>query len=216
MDTKLQRKVIFFNGPPRCGKSVGAQYMNMYICDNAPWMKPRIMDFAEPLKKAAHALFSTMSTWDHFDSKEGESRKGLANQDFLGLSPREAYIAVSEQLLKPLCGEAALGYILLKRMIRHAGSQLFIIHNCGFLPELEPIINYVGQENCLLIEVHAVDRDFTDDSRGYIGEQVKERWPKVEVRKLPNTIGDAEDRAFYKLLCQGMVKKFTGVEPKDG
>lgn len=210
------RKVVFFNGPPRCGKSFGADCMRSFVQINAVYMQPRTLDFAEPLKKAAHALFDAFHSWDYYDTKEGMAQKSLACGDFLGMSPREAYISLSEDYLKPKFGEEALGYILRKRIVRYNGTNFFAVSNCGFLPELSPIVDLVGQRNVMIVEVHSAHRTFDEDSRGYVGDAAKAEWPHITVKKLPNVIGGAEDRDFFKMLCQGLVKGFLKIEEKDG
>jgi hypothetical protein len=209
------RKIILFNGPPRCGKSFGADRVMSFIRHNAPWTYPRLLDAAEPLKRAAHALYCAFHGWDYYDTKEGEAQKGLATGDFLGMSPREVYIALSEDFLKPKHGEEVVGFLLRKRIIREANSQIFVIPNAGFLPELDPLVKLVGQRNILLIEVHTADRTFEGDSRSYIGDAAKEKYPHIHLKKLPNVIGNDEDKAFYTMLCHGTAKTFLGIEEKE-
>lgn len=210
------RKIVYFNGPPQVGKTFGAEAMRSFVQINATWMRPRHLDAAEPLKKAAHALYSVFNNWDYYDTKDGAPLKGLACGDFLGLSPREAYIALSEEYLKVKHGDEVLGHILRKRIVRENTSQFFVVSNCSFVPELRPVIDLFGQRNVMVIEVHAAGKDFKDDSRGYVGEQVKKLYPHVQVKKLVNVIGDQEDKEFYKMLCEGLVKNFLNIEEKDG
>jgi hypothetical protein len=209
------RKIILFNGPPRCGKSLGAAFVANFVRDNSDWMKPEVMDFAEPLKKAAHALFCAFHDWGYYDRPDGESQKSLASGDFLGLSPREAYIALSEDFLKPKFGEAVIGYLMRKRICRSKWSHVVVIPNSGFIEELAPLVDLVGQRNIMVIEVHMAGKTFEGDSRGYIGDLVKLRWPHVNVMKLPNVFGDKEDKAFFRMLCEGAVKKFLKIEEKE-
>lgn len=213
--TVLNRKIILFNGPPRCGKSLGADYVASFIRRNAPYMHPCILDFAEPLKRAAHALYCAFHRWDYYDTKEGASQKGLASGDFLGLSPREAYIALSEEYLKEKHGVEVLGFLMKKRICREKWSQTAVIPNCGFIDELKPLIDLVGQRNILIIEVHAAGKTFEGDSRRYVGDEVKERWPHITTVRLPNVFGGKEDKDFFRILCEGTVKKFLKIEEKE-
>jgi len=209
------RKIILFNGPPRCGKSFGASCMATFIRQNAQWMQPAIMDFAEPLKKAAHALYCVFHSYDFYDFKENEHLKSVPSGDFLGMSPREAYIALSEEFLKPRHGEEVLGFLMKKRILRQSGSNVIIIPNSGFIEELKPLVDLVSERNILLVEVHAANKTFDGDSRSYVGDTLKEKYPNIELRKIPNVFGSPEDKEFYKMLCEGTVKKFLNIEEKE-
>jgi hypothetical protein len=209
------RKVILFNGPPRCGKSTGAEAIRSFVSINARYMHPSVFDFAEPLKKAAHALFDVFHRWDYYDCKEGQHLKSLASGDFLGLSPREAHIALSEDFLKPKFGPEVMGFLMRKRIIRANTCKCVIIPNSGFVDELRPIVDLVGQRNILVIEVSAAGRTFEGDSRSYIGDAIKERWPHTSLVRLPNIIGKQEDKEFFRLLCCGAAKKFLKIREED-
>lgn len=205
------RKIILFNGPSRCGKSLGSAFVANFVRAHTN-EKIETFDFAEPLKKAAHALFCAFHGWSYYDTREGESQKGMASGDFLGMSPREAYISLSEEYLKPKFGPDALGFLMKKRIARSKWSRIVIIPNCGFIPELKPLIDLVGQRNVLIIEVHAANKTFEGDSRRYVGDEAKELWPHISVMKIPNVFGDQGDRDFYKMLCEGAVKKFLKIK----
>lgn len=209
------RKIILFNGPPRCGKSYGSDCVMSFVRRNAAWTNPRLIDAAEPLKKAAHALYCSFHSWDYYDSKDGAHLKSLASGDFLGLSPREAYIAMSETLLKPLHGPEVLGFIMRKRITRESSSKIFVCPNSSFVPELKPLIDLFGQRNVMIIEVHAADKTFEGDSRGYVGDKAKELYPHMHLVKLPNVFGSPDDKELFKVLCEGAAKKFLKIEEKE-
>lgn len=209
------RKVMLFNGPPRSGKSLAADAVRSFVQINRAWMYPRVMDFAEPLKKAAHSLFCVFHPWDYYDSKEAAHLKSLASGDFLGLSPREAYIALSEEFLKPKFGNEVMGFLMRKKMIQERSTQFFSIANSGFVDELRPIVDLVGQRNIHIVEIHAAGKTFEGDSRSYIGDACREKWPYIKVTKLPNIIGNKDDKDFFILMCHGLVKKFLKIA-EDG
>jgi hypothetical protein len=98
---------------------------------------------------------------DFYDLPENSQQKDLPCGDFFGMSPREAYIALSEEFLKKITGPAALGYINRKLMTRMQGARIFVFSDGGFVPEWEPIIEYVGAENFMLVEVHSETKDFS-------------------------------------------------------
>jgi hypothetical protein len=49
------------------------------------------------------------------------------------MTPREAYIALSEELLKKIAGPAALGYLARKQMTRMQGARIFVFSDGGFV-----------------------------------------------------------------------------------
>lgn len=153
--------VIFLNGPPRCGKDTLAGH----IVRAMPGF--RLCKFAKVLKERTHALYGKPDLpHDAF-----EEVKDIPNEIFLGLSPREAYINVSERLMKPLHGNDVWGKILLNGMLEQYSPALgYVISDSGFEEEALPIIDRFGAENCLLIRIAAPKRGctFMGDSRSYI------------------------------------------------
>jgi hypothetical protein len=62
-------------------------------------------------------------------------------------------------------------------MTRMQGARVFVFSDGGFADEWAPIIEYVGEENFMLVEVHSETKDFSNDSRGYIGDELKLLYP---------------------------------------
>lgn len=125
--------------------------------------------FARILKERTHALYGLFGPrgrpllHDFF-----EDRKDVALPEFLGISPRAAYIAVSEDLMKPLHGADIFGRLLLDDMRSAAGVDLFVITDSGFAPEAAPIVAWYGANNCRVLRLSASGCTFRGDSRGYI------------------------------------------------
>lgn len=167
-------KIIFLNGAPGSGKDTSADVLMKYLWDSHRY-HPYHLKFATPLKKAAHALFGLSHEAD--DSFEG--RKELGIIDFAGYSPREIYIAVSEQLAKPLWGKDFFGKIFMRqvkfhrKMIRELCRDdyrelVVVCSDCGFLEEIIPSIEAFGAKNCLLIRIERDGCDFKNDSRSFV------------------------------------------------
>jgi hypothetical protein len=49
-------------------------------------------------------------------------------------------------------------------MARMSGARVFVFSDGGFAQEWAPIIDYVGEENFMLVEVHSETKDFSNDS----------------------------------------------------
>lgn len=204
------RKVVILNGPPGSGKNTGALAICGYVSQHATWMQPRHLKFAEPLKRATHALVDTALPWDAFDRPESGKLKNVPSGDFMGLSPREFYIALSEKFMKPEFGDDFLGYIMRKRMVRAKGCMLFVMSD-GQLAEVANVIDYVGARNVLIIELEAPGCTFEGDSRSYIGKDLQSRHDKLVVRRIQN---DLEDRELFRIFCIGAAKKFLQIEER--
>lgn len=147
-------RAILLNGPPRAGKDTAAQAIA------AAWPMARIDRFAGPLKIATHTLFGLAPDADAY-----ENVKGLPCQEFGGLTPRAAYIKMSEEAIKPAFGSDFFGRLLARRM---AGEILTVVPDSGFEGEARPVLNLLGARNVLLLRIHRRGFDFRQDSRSYI------------------------------------------------
>ena len=156
-------KIILLNGPPRAGKD----YAGAALLEHLPAGTP-ILKFAQELKERTHALyrlvdaFGNLCPHDHF-----EDRKDTPLVEFEGLTPRAAYIAVSERLIKPLHGERIFGEWLARR-IDQLEVGTVVITDSGFVPEAEVLVEKFGAENCLLARIHREGYTFAGDSRSYL------------------------------------------------
>ena len=97
------------------------------------------------------------------------------------LSVREAMIYVSEMVVKPRWGNAWFGQERVRKMkgydnvldkFTNHGNLLFTDDSAAFVDELYPLIDYVGQENILLLRIHRDGFTFEGDSRNYIPDGI--------------------------------------------
>ena len=164
---------FFFNGPPRVGKDTAQQSLMGHLA--ALGYSPVPMWFARELKDMTHRLYGL----DHLPFDAFESLKDTPQPMFRGLTTRQAYIAVSERLMKPIHGEDVFGQMAATRvkMIEAANrgkdgeENAFVFADCGFSHELNPVINHIGADCCVLIRLiwSGKDvRDFSKDSRSYV------------------------------------------------
>ena len=192
-------RLILLNGPPRSGKDTAATAI---IGANIPYFgrqAPVRFGMAQHLKEATHALYGHPDRrFDYY-----EETKDIPNADFFGLTPRQAYIAVSEKLMKPLHGEDVFGRIYVRR-IKTLFATCIIAPDAGFAAEWNPVIAEYGAENLLLIQVYADKRGktFKGDSRSYI------HLPGVETRAVTN---DGEPGPFCAEVVR-IVKDWLGRE----
>jgi hypothetical protein len=211
----VTKKIICLNGPPGSGKDTGAFAILGFCARHAAWMQGTHEKFAEPLKAGVHKLFGMFEGWNRFDNPTHAHLKDEVHRDLFGMTPREAYIWMSEKCVKPLLGEDAFGQMMEHNLRRNPRASFHVISDCGFAPELVPIIRYVGPENVLILELHASGKDFSGDSRGYIGDVVRSIFPDVTCRKVYNEIGDLTDREMFRRMCQGAARKFLDITTDD-
>jgi hypothetical protein len=156
-----RRPFIFLNGPPGAGKDTLARHLRLMLNGFT------VVKFAKILKERTHALYGRAGlAHDHY-----EDVKDLAHPVFLGRTPREAYISLSENLMKPNHGVTIFGELLLQDILATMdNARGFLCSDSGFPPEARPIIEHFGAENCLLVRVHADKRgcSFLGDSRRHI------------------------------------------------
>lgn len=87
------------------------------------------------------------------------------------MSPRNAYIEVSENRIKPHFNKVFFGKVLVNTIkTLDITNPIIFISDSGFTEEAVPVIAEYGEENCCLVNIDATDRGktFKNDSRSYI------------------------------------------------
>lgn len=165
MRTLEDTRVIFLNGPPRSGKDTGAKHL-------ARAFGSVRIGFADHLKVATHAAYGLFAfNGAPCPALAFEAVKDTPLPEFMGLSPRQAYIAHSERYIKPLHDDAFFGHMLVRRMARFGGRTLVAAPDSGFAPEAAPVLDAIGgPDRALLVRVRAEGRGKTydGDSRSFI------------------------------------------------
>lgn len=92
-----------------------------------------------------------------------------AKEGYYYLSIRQAMICVSEVICKPRFGS---NYFGLARANSIQEGEVIVDGSCGFVDELDPLIDKLGQENILLLRIHRNGYTFEGDSRSYIPDGV--------------------------------------------
>jgi len=154
-------RVIFLNGPPRCGKDFGAGLLLKEL------FRSRTAKFSQPLKRAIAEQFQLTDE----EQKYLEANKDTPQKLLNGYTYRQAQINLSEHHMKPLYGDDVFGQILrrvLSRKVGLAAHDYTIISDSGFRSEAEPVVSTFGGHNCLLIRLSRPGTSFEGDSRTYI------------------------------------------------
>lgn len=154
-------RIVLFNGPPRSGKDTSAKFLELEY-------GAKIYGFANAVKEMAHLAYTGQPLpHDHF-----EEHKETPLDIFLGKTPRQVYIAFSEQLMKPLHGKDVFAKIFWDRVSQFVGEgqniELLAVPDAGFADEVNTLTTTPGVESVTLVRLHREGCDFEGDSRSYI------------------------------------------------
>jgi hypothetical protein len=160
-------KIILLNGPPRCGKDTAADAIINMPFARAEHDTRLKWGMSYPLKRATHELYGHANAApDAFEHSKDEPSAA-----FMGMSPRAAYIAMSEQHAKKQHGDNFFGHVW-KRVIFQetldAKSALVVAPDAGFAKEWDTPLATFGAGRFLLVRIHRPGVTFKGDSRGYI------------------------------------------------
>lgn len=193
----MTTKVIIFNGPPRSGKDTSASIAMRYLTfhgENAFFYR-----FAFPLKQATHALFGIKVPLDN--SEHFDDCKDKPNEAFLGGTPRQAYIDMSEKMVKPFYGKDFFGRVAIKaieKMTKLKSNCFVVTPDGGFDIEVTCLAKEYGPQNILVIHLYREGTSFAIDSRSYV------RIPGVRFAEIKNndTLSDLEK------MVQAIIQEF--------
>lgn len=147
------KKIVLLNAPPRAGKNYAASY----ITEHTDYKE---YSFAAILKERTHRLYGLDKPANYYETQKDDNLI-----DFMGLTPREAYINVSEKYFKPVHGKSIFGDILGEQIKE---VEKVIVTDCGFYEEVHSLISRYGPESIVIIRLHRESYDFLRDSRGYV------------------------------------------------
>lgn len=208
----MGRKLVLLNGPAGCGKDTVGNIIRWHFNKkSAP--EPFGYETGDPcecispadyLKDVTHELFGLAC-----DTYKYEKMKNLLHSDFqtkhMGiLSPRKAYIHVSENIMKPMFGEHVFSERLVSRIERmFKNAPLIVNTSLGFAAEAAYLRAYYGADNLLLIRIKRPGCTFDGDSRRYVYTPADIQQHEIYNDKTSNYLQDLSDkilplvRAFY-------------------
>lgn len=169
--------VVVLNGPPESGKDTVCDFMHDHIIDRN--INKRIMQakFSEPLKVGIHALFGILDEYGEVAKHDAfEDVKETPQEKFFGMTPREAYIWGSEEVMKPRFGNFVFGQIMANKLQwffdtdfadDYNTSPLLVISDCGFKEEVEFLASVVPLKQILRIRLFRTGKTFQNDSRSW-------------------------------------------------
>lgn len=149
--------IILFNGPPGTGKDAAADFFKEKGFKH--------LSFKYQLFRETISFFAVDEKW-FMDGYKDRLIKEQPEELLEGMSRREAMIYVSEEITKPAFGEDIFG----KQVADEIDiTRDYCISDGGFIDELIPVINKVGSENFVLVQLTREGHDYSSDSRRYLG-----------------------------------------------
>lgn len=147
--------IILFNGPPGSGKDAAADYFKQFGFKH--------LSFKYQLFKETIKYFGVNEDWfmSRYNNRaEKEVPTSLLNH----MSCRQAMIHVSEDIIKPKKGLDYFGNLVANEIDL---SKNYAISDGGFVHELLPVVEKVGTDNFILVQLTREGHDFSSDSRRY-------------------------------------------------
>jgi hypothetical protein len=193
--------IILFNGPPGSGKDAAADFFKESGFKH--------LSFKYQLYKETIKYFDVEEKWfmdGYKDRSEKEKPSFLLNH----MSRREAMIHVSEQVIKPKQGLDYFG----KQVANEINlTKNYAISDGGFIDELIPVINKVGAENFVLVQLVREGCSYSSDSRRYLDGNLYEQFIlsyEIPIEKkyiLPHKF----DVKMYRIQNNGTLEAFYEV-----
>ncbi len=156
----MKKFAIIFNGPPDSGKDFFADLLHKQL--NRPSER---LQFKDKLFELVLCIYG-VDKEEFFDHYNNRKLKEQPWDKLRGLSPRQAMINVSENIIKPNFDKRYFGEQSLIKMEKNPYSQFYIFSDGGFEEELEPFIE-AGVE-VIVIRLHREGKTYAGDSRRYI------------------------------------------------
>ena len=191
--------IVIFNGPPASGKDEAASiFKERYGFGN--------LSFKYQLFKETCKHFEVDERW----FMQGYNNRDLKEKPELALnnmSRREAMIYVSEDLIKPKKGLDYFGRLVAEEIEE---GKHYAIADGGFVEELEPLIEKVGAENIVIVQLTREGYDYSTDSRRYFnGNVIKEYCINFETQiDKAYVLNEEMDITTYRVHNNGSVRNF--------
>lgn len=148
---------VIFNGPPGSGKDEACHFLKANYGFKHLQLKYQLfIDTAQ--------YYGVSIEWFMNDYND-RTLKELPRDELNGLSKRQALIHVSENVMKPKFGKDYYGQVTAEKVDRVSS---YCFSDGGFIEEIIPIINTVGQEKICIVQLYRVGCSFSSDSRNYI------------------------------------------------
>lgn len=155
------KKVIILNGAIGSGKDEIAKYLvskykgKLYLDVNKKQFKDPLIELTKKFYGLSHNEWELLSSRDY---------KEKPHATLHGMSPRNALIHVSENVIKPVFGKDIFGKLTLQNL----SEGINIFSDGGFKEEIIPIIKELGSSEVVVVKLLRSGYNFDGDSRTYL------------------------------------------------
>jgi hypothetical protein len=149
-------RAFFFSGPPGSGKDEACKFL-VSQCGF------KHLAFKDQLFLDTAKYYDVSLDW--FIQGYTRELKDKPEEKLDGRSRRRALIHVSENFIKPKFGKSYYGHMTCQKM---DSISRYCFSDSGFSEEAFPIINSVGSENAIIVQLARHDCTYANDSREYI------------------------------------------------
>ena len=194
--------IVIFNGPPGSGKDEAASlYKEMYGFKS--------LSFKHQLFKETIEHFGVKKDW-FMEGYEDRERKEIKEFALKNYSRREAMIHVSEDIIKPQKGLDHFGKLVAEEI---EDGVHYAVADGGFVEELKPLIERVGAENVVIVQITRDGHDYSSDSRRYFnGNLIKEYTIQFETPIDSAYVLEEEMNVnTYRIHNNGSVRNFHSI-----
>lgn len=193
--------IFIFNGPPGSGKDAA--------CILFKELGYTHLSFKEQLFTETIKYFNVTREWFMKDY-ENRAVKESPCPELNGYSRRSAMIFVSEEYIKPKFGQDYFGDMLARQLNL---DDDFCVSDGGFKEEITPIINKLGADKIILVQLTREGCNFSSDSRRYINGTFEEEY--ILGKKTPITSDYILEEKFpiktYRVHNNATVNEFHSV-----
>ncbi len=164
----MRGKVVILNTGAGNGKDYAMQYMLNNMQDHGYTIRHR--EFKGRIFKIALAI-TGLSEEAFFDIYNDRTKKEEPQVEFLGLSPRQMMIYISETAIKPQFGKDYFGLAAAQdcKFTDNGNPVLNVFTDGGFPAEVFPLAEKFGAENILVVRFTRNGQGFCEnDSRDFL------------------------------------------------
>lgn len=192
--------ILFINGPAGSGKDVISNYITTVNKDFYTKIHSK-KSFKDPLFKLMFNFFNIRISLEDFletyyTRELKEVPTDLLTIGNIKLSPRQALIHISENVMKPSFGKNVFGELLLPSL---KDFENYVFSDSGFLEEMIPLAR---KHDCYLARISRHGTNFNNDSRKYIDV-------KSAIHNGINYLGDFENNSSIEDVSHKILQSFT-------
>lgn len=156
----MTKKVMIFNAPPFAGKDYAVEFLKQeYDCNHVM--------FKRKLYQLLKVIYNLSD--EQLESAMMRHNKEYKSILFNGISPRDALIKISEEVIKPNFGK---DYFTKELVYDLDENKPNVASDGGFPEEIISLAENIGGENIFILRIQRDGCSFVGDSRTYISNEI--------------------------------------------